>query len=107
MLRVTRSVGTAVIYLSGNAARAPLVDQRLMAIQLLYTLRQVTDITSVRLLAAGRTFSAPPALGSASVIGCTLSATPVEFADPSYPVRMQGSTDVIAALDPSLDATAR
>jgi hypothetical protein len=58
-------------------------------------------------LAAGRTIDVPSGLGPTSFIGCTLAATPVEFVDPRYPVHMKGSTDVMAYLDPSTDASLR
>jgi hypothetical protein len=58
-------------------------------------------------LPAGRTIDAPSDLGPTAFISCTLAATPVEFADPRYPVNVEGATDVTAYLDASVGAGAR
>jgi hypothetical protein len=52
-------------------------------------------------LGAGQTIRVAGA--SASTITCTLPATPVEFGESHYPVHVEGSTDVIAYLNPSTD----
>jgi len=62
---------------------------------------------SIGALRAGQTGDVPSAYLSAGFISCTLAATPVDFVEPRYPVDVQGSTEVVAHLRPSLVAGGR
>jgi hypothetical protein len=51
-------------------------------------------------LRAGQTVDAPAVSSAGNFISCRLAATPVDFEDSRHPVRVEGSTDVVAYLDP-------
>jgi hypothetical protein len=62
----------------------------------------VSDDLATHVLGAlepGRTLEVPRASASHGVVSCTLTATPVEFADPRYPVHVEGATDVVVHLE--------
>jgi hypothetical protein len=58
-------------------------------------------------LGPGQSIRVASTTASTAFISCTLPATPVEFAESHYPVAVEGSTDVIAYLNPSGEAGAR
>jgi len=59
------------------------------------------DLTTRALggLQPGQTLDVPPAFAPNGVLSCTITATPVEFGDPRYPVRVEGATDVVVHLE--------
>jgi len=49
-------------------------------------------------LRSGQMLDVPQTFASNGVVTCTLAATPVEFGDARYPVRVEGETDVVVHL---------